>query len=289
MAIIDYHLVQNGLYAKLSPSSRILIPVLSTLCDNYTGEIPAKQAKASYLALKAGLTSKSVRAALKELAKDQYKIVALEMGSGRISSIQYRPVVRLAKQNSTKQVTSTALPSKPVTITEQTGNHYRFNSDLFLSETPPESAETQPSPNLASDLLFLNNRFKLTTTDLPVPKMLIKAMISRHGSEVVVKVISGMEKKFAAGEEIDNPGAYFRKCCLNGWEPSSKAIQEKEKLAERKAREKERQEKQDQDRQAMAAQIEEERNDPERMARVAAIQAEFWKNFDSTATQEAAG
>ncbi len=279
MAIIDYHLVQNGLYAKLSPSSRILIPVLSTLCDNYTGEIPAQQARASYLALKAGLTPKSVRAALKELAQDTYKIVALKTTPGHPPSIQYRPVVRLAKQESPGSVT----------ITDQLGNGYRASSDITTPEIPQEPAETQPSEEMAQSLLFFKQPDKLTTTGLPVSKMLIKSMISRHGSEVVVKVISGMEKKIAAGEKIDNPGAYFRKCCLNGWEPSSKAIQEKEKLAERKAREKEQQEKQDQDRQAMAAQIEEERNDPEKMAKVAAIQAKFWENFDSTATQEAAG
>ena len=42
MAIIDYHLVHNGQYANLSPSARILIPVLSTLCDNITGAMKHK-------------------------------------------------------------------------------------------------------------------------------------------------------------------------------------------------------------------------------------------------------
>ena len=277
MAIIDYHLVQNGLYAKLSPSSRILIPVLSTLCDNYTGEIPAKQARASYLALKAGLTPKSVRAALKELAQDSYKIVALKTTIGHPPSIQYRPVIRLAKQNNAGSVTNTDL----------LGNHYRASTESTTPENPQELAETQSSEEMAQSLLFFKQPVKLTTTGLPVPKMLIKSMIQRYGSEVVVKVISGMEKKIAAGENIDNPGAYFRKCCLNGWEPSSKAIQEKEKRTEREAREKERQERQRQLHDEHSQRVAQEQADPDTMARIKAVQNSFWENT-ATATQEAA-
>ncbi len=114
-------------------------------------------------------------------------------------------------------------------------------------------------------------------------------MIARHGKVVVSKVISGMEKKIAAGESIENPDAYFRSCCQNGWEPTSKNLQEKAKQAEREAREKERQERERQSRAELEERIRQEQADPEVMKRIAEAQAKFWDNLDSAPASATSG
>lgn len=272
MAIIDYLDVTSMRYAALTLPAKALIPVLATLADKKTGLIPPHHSKLDAIAAFTGISYNATRAGLQVL-HDTNRI-SLSIVKGHPARIIYLPVAQFSTRAGSPRG-------------GELGPHEVESQDLlnFAPDTLPDSENQE-----RQDPCSLNRPFKQkTTTALPVPKMLIKAMISRHGSDVVVAVISGMEKKIAAGEEIDNPGAYFRKCCQNGWEPSSKAIEEKEKIAEQRKREKERQAKQDQEQKALAAQIEKERNDPEAQARVAAAQAEFWNRLDSTSVAVTSG
>lgn len=276
MAIIDYSLIRSGKYSSLSPSAKALIPVLSTLCDNFTGAIPEKDSKARVLASYAGISIRSVQDALLELSGDTYKIVSMDTHSGRPPSIQYLPVIQISKLwSQAQEVGNGCRPEDP-----KLGNGCRGDTPLSPPENPPQPPSSQAIPTTAISLLPLNNK-DLTTTKLPVPKILIKEMISAHGPGVVVKVISGMEKKAAAGEIIEYPGAYFRRCCANGWEPTSKAIQDKEKAGARRAAAAAAEADHRLLQEEHALKVRQEQADPAAQARISHVQEEFWATLDA--------
>ena len=97
IAIIDYHAIRSRQYAQLLPSARILIPVLSILCDRWCGAITPENSKATTLGKYAGLGAKAVRAGL--LGLDSAGVITSERQSGRPPSIQYLPPLHVARKN----------------------------------------------------------------------------------------------------------------------------------------------------------------------------------------------
>jgi hypothetical protein len=264
MAVIDYSDVTSLRYAKLSPSAKALIPVLATLADKQSGLLPQRFSKLQVLATFAGISPRSTGPALQKL--HDTKRISLSITHGHPAQIIYLPIAQFSSRAG--EATISSLERQPLPLQDQL---------IFSPDQPPDSQnQERQDPCLNS----LSKQFK-TTTGLPVPKILIKEMIRTHGASVVVKVISGMEKKAAAGEEIENPGAYFRQCCQNGWEPTSKNIQEKEKRAEQEARAKERQTHEKEAQEAHLLHVQQEQSDPDVQKRIRAAQDDFWKNLDT--------
>ena len=263
MAVIDYNDVTSLRYAQLSLSAKALIPVLATLADKHSGLLPERLSKIKALAAFAGISPKSTRTALQVL-HDTSRI-SLATSKGHPARIIYLPIAQFSSK------------AGSVTITYPDRQPLPTHDLLNITPDPPTDSAKSERQDPCSNSLF--KQFK-TTTGLPVSKMLIKSMISRHGSSVVVKVISGMEKKSAAGEKITSPDAYFRRCCMEGWEPTSKNIQEQESRAQREARENERRAQENEAYEAHRLRIEQQQNDPEAQKRIQAAQDEFWANID---------
>lgn len=127
--------------------------------------------------------------------------------------------------------------------------------------------------------LFLTTEEITTTEQIAVDAVddkLIQQMVTKHSSEDVVVVLSAMGSMIQLNSNcFDNPSAYFRRCCENGWIPTNKSLQETEKRKERKARVREEQERSRQEHDEMKRKIAQEQNDPEVMARIKAVQEAF--------------
>lgn len=256
MAVIDYRYVRDGHYAKLYKPARILIPVLATLANRETGAIPPETSTARELGRLAGLSERTVREAL--LALKTAKIIALKSGSGRIPSIQYRPPLQIPKK-----VNPTAL----------SGQKDRFQPELQTA--PPPAPHT--SPQERQEPCSSNYSFKEeTTTPLPVPKSLIKLMIKEHGPDVVVRIIKGMEE--IGG--IENPGAYFRRCCEKGWIPTSKKARARMETTASDLRTKAAQEKRLKENDENFVLVMKQHDDPAIQAKIAKCQQDFWDAYD---------
>ena len=89
-------LVQNGLYAKLSPSAKVLIQVLDALANKETGLIPAHHSKLDTLAAFAGISRNATRTAL-QLLHDT-NLISLSTTQGHPARIVYLPIVQLSTQ-----------------------------------------------------------------------------------------------------------------------------------------------------------------------------------------------
>lgn len=288
MAIIDYHSIKSGIFAKLTKSSKILIPVLSCLCDDWDGSLSPEHSKHHILALYAGLSISSIQRALKEL--QEKGIIAIETQSGRPASIQYLPQLKLSAKNQ-----KDSSPTAPANI----GSYHWWNelhndqkprsqlptsqlnlghSDRPLLEkippqTPPDkepvSVGTLPAPNDSPK--SLNNK----QTAL-VPRSLIKTWWPLKGPKFVMSVLREMEKK---NGEIKDPAAYFVTCCKNNWVPSSKKAERE--LAAEAAREErtlyEEAERQRWEREKQS--VITEQADPDAQERIKAIQKDFWENM----------
>ncbi len=180
-----------------------------------------------------------------------------------------------------------------LTVTYRTGesddrtreSHYRTgesvkefdNSEEETPQTPAITDENQERHESCS--LFLTTEERTTTEQIAadaVADKLVQQMVTKHSSEDVVVVLSAMGSMMKSDPDcFDNPSAYFRRCCENGWIPTNKSIQETEKRNERKARVREEQERSRQEHDEMKRRIAQEQNDPEVMARIKAVQAEF--------------
>ena len=267
MAIIDYTDVISLRYAQLSLPAKALIPVLATLADKKTGLLPERQSKLDVLAAFAGISRNATREALQVLHNT--KRISLSLVHGHPARIIYLPIAQFSSRAGDP-------PPAPLEI-----HDVDLQDQLnFAPDQPPDSPD-QERQDPCSNSLF--KQFKTTTET--IPKIVIKEMISEHGVSVVVDVISGMKKKAEAGEEIENPGAYFRRCCTQGWVPTSKAIQEKEKRQQSQAREKELQTLKEEAQEILSKRIEHEQNDPEAQKRIKAAQANFWSNINADSEQ----
>ena len=264
MAIIDYSDVTSLRYAQLTPSAKALIPVLATLSDKKTGLLAAYHSKLTTLASFAGISYNATRAALQVL-HDTNRI-SLDIVHGHPPRIVYLPIAQFSTRAGSPTIGG--LDLQPL---ENQGL-------LNFAPEPRPDRQNQERHDSCSNSLF--KQYK-TTTAASIPKKVIKDMLTQHGERVVVEVISGMEKKAEAGEEIENPGAYFRRCCGQGWVPTSTNIQEREKRAQGEAREKERKRQEQEVQESLSRRIEQEQNDPEAQKRIRAEQAKLWSNLNA--------
>lgn len=104
-------------------------------------------------------------------------------------------------------------------------------------------------------------------------------MILDYGATVVVSVLSGMKKMEGS---IDNPAAYFRKCCLENWVPTNKKIRDEEAARVRIKRRDELQEERDRETDAHHRRIEAENDDPDIQDRIKRVQQQFWANHNAS-------
>lgn len=262
MAIIDYADVRSLRYAKLTPSAKALIPVLATLADNVTGRLSRKDSKIHTLKTYTGISRNSIRSGLRKLAKS--KIISLERSQGQTAEITYLPITHYSATNPDPNLTNGWLRhNQPLVKLENKKNAVDPRHDSPKSERQlPCSLNT-----------VLNTK---TTTEATLPKSLIKEMIAKHGSSVVVPIYSELERmRKDDPQAIQNPGAYFRACCEKNWIPTSKTIQEKKLLMESREKARAAQDETDLEREERRQMIEAERNDPEAMKRIKAVQLSF--------------
>jgi len=262
MAIIDYHSVKSLIFASLKPCSRILIPVLSCLCDDWDGSLSPEHSKHEVLALYSGLATSSVKVALHEL--HDKGIISIDAKRGRPASIQYIPQLKLSAKG-----------SRSSAILHQKVADNRL--PLFSKESPQNPVI--PGQNQNGKILALNDspkRFKKQTqTIVPadlVGHSLVKHWIAIKGGHFVTSVLVEMGKK---NGEIQDHSAYFVSCCRNGWIPTTiKAARErKEKEKRKKRQEREREEKIHW--QETCQTVQAEQNDPAVQSRISKVCDDF--------------
>lgn len=261
MAIIDYHSIKSLKFAKLSRSSRILIPVLSCLCDDWDGSISRENSKHHVLAMYAGLSIASIKRALKELKANA--IISIQTQSGRPASIQYLPQLKLSAkmQRSSQRPTYLAHSELPLRFPEAT---------LTPVDKEPVSYGTDVA-ELTSSNQRLKNRQAPDIADL-VGHALVKRWIGLRTGDFVTSVLLNMGKK--NGEIQDYPG-YFVSCCRNNWVPSSKKA-EREAAAEAARQERTLYEEAETQRwERIRQSVITEESDPEAQARIRNIQETF--------------
>lgn len=208
MAIIDYHSIKSLIFAKLTKPSRILIPVLSCLCDDWDGSLSPEHSKHHILAMYSGLGIASIKRALKELQEKD--IIFTQTQQGKPASIYYIPQFQLSAKNSKH---SSQRATFPLNIA---------HSELpFLEKTPPQTP-INTEPDKAGTILPLNDSPKSLKNNKQtaiVPRSLIKTWWPIKGPKFVMSVLREMEKK---NGEIKDPAAYFATCCKKGWIPTSR-------------------------------------------------------------------
>lgn len=219
MAIIDYHSIKSLTYAKLKPCSRILIPVLSCLCDDWDGSLSPEHSKHHILAMYSGLSISSIQAALQELREKD--IISTLTQRGKPASIQYIPATILsAKSEKHRQ-------RLPISY-QKVGNGYRPNPPKIPPQTPAPTGEKENGKNLAlndspkikeqqpTDVAFLNNQFlnkqdpKIVLLAELIGHALVKQKMAQKGSAFVVDLLKAISGRKG---EIDDPAAYFVSCC----------------------------------------------------------------------------
>lgn len=279
MAIIDYNSIHSGAYAKLSLSAKALIPVLSTLCDDWSGALSPEDSKHARLAALSGLSVKSVKRALPALAATD--IISIVTQSGKPASIQYLPQVRFSKQGGVNSTPRSQSPTTQVTESYQVGHYDLPPIDDNQPQTPTVTAQNKNGKNVA-----LNNRSNNglkqqqpasasqngTSAASKVRESLIKHMRKEHGYRLVNDILDAM--KFLNGE-VENPNAFFNYFCSRGIVPTYKSIQERKKAIEAAQR---RQDAQAEAQRSFNAKVEEfkrERADREAQARVKKHQEEI--------------
>ena len=260
MAIIPYHSIRSLIFAKLTRSSRILIPVLSCLCDDWDGSLSPEHSKHHVLAMYAGLGVASIKRALKELSEKG--IITTQTQQGKPASIYYTPQVELSAKTS-----------------KHSSQRATFSLNIAQSELPfpakiPPQTPTPVSEKQPGTILPLNDSpksLKNKQTAL-VPRSLIRTWWPIKGPKFVMSVLREMEKK---NGEVKDPAAYFATCCKNGWVPTSK--QRERELAAEAAREERTlyeqagAERWEREKQSIMA----EHDDPELQARIRTIQNDF--------------
>jgi hypothetical protein len=126
---------------------------------------------------------------------------------------------------------------------EATGESFKATGESLTDESvnppdPPQSpAVTDTNPDWQDPCSLFLTTEELTTTAHTaaeeIPEDLLELMISKHGSEKVVVTLGAMGNMLEASPDcFDNPSAYFRQCCDNGWVPTNKAVQDREKKRE---------------------------------------------------------
>jgi len=261
MAVIDYHGVRSGAYAKLTLSAKALIPVLATLADNVTGTLTSKESKINNLKELTGISRNAVRSALKNLAKS--KQISVEGSQGHPAQITYLPILNFTQN----QEAGYPLSGQLANLSE--------DSQLFKKNAiDPRHDLPKPERQIPCSLnTVLNTK---TTTGPVLQKSLIKDMIAKHGSDVVVPIVFGMNDILEADPQaIKNPGGYFRACCEQNWVPTSKTIQEKKLIMESRERARAAQDAADAKEEKRRQQIRKEQNDPEAQKRIQAVQLSF--------------
>lgn len=260
MAIIDYDDITSMRFATLNLPAKALIPVLATISDKETGLVPSRLSKLGYIAGLTGISIRATQDALQEL-HDTNRI-SLTRVHGHPATIIYQP---------TAQFSSRAGEAGPASLER----HVMPHQDLlnFATDTLTDSEKARTATSL---LLNSSENSKTTTDALPVEKSLIKAMIDKHGSSVVVEIISAMEEiQKEDPANIKSPGAYFRACCEKNWVPTMKTIQEKKLVRESREKARAAQDAADADQAKRRQMIKAQRNDPEVMKRIKASQLSF--------------
>ena len=261
MAIIDYHSIKSLTFAKLTRSSRILIPVLSCLCDDLDGSLSKEHSKHHVLALYSGLATSSVKIALQELSRSN--IISIQTTTGHPAAIIYIPAATLnltsrnslASRSSATQLADSQLPLYP--------------------ETPPQTPEDKEPDSVGTPFALNDSPKSLKNKQTAlVPRSLIRTWWPIKGPKFVMSVLTEMEKK---NGEIKDPAAYFASCCKNGWIPTSKKA-EKEAAAEAAREKRTLYEQAEQQRwERIRQSVITEEADPDAQERIKAIQDNFWK------------
>lgn len=260
MAIIDYSDILNLGYAKLSLPAKALIPVLATLADKNTGLLPQRFSKLDVLATFTGISRSAIQQAL--LLLDKTKRISYSPLHGHPARILYQPISNFSSHAG--EVRPTSLERYDVPL----------QTELTLSpEQPPKPPEQERQDPCSNTSL---KQFK-TTTD-SIPKRVLRDMILNYGATVVVSVLSGMKKMEGT---IDNPAAYFRKCCLENWVPTNKKIRLEEAARVRLQIQNEAQEHQNRERDAHHRRIEAENDDPDVQDKIKRVQQQFWTRVNA--------
>lgn len=269
MAIIDYHSIKSLIFAKLSRSSRILIPVLSCLCDDWDGSLSREHSKHHILAMYSGLSIASIKRALKELKEKG--IISIETQSGKPASIQYIPQLNLSAKT---QKGSSQRPTS-----EQEVAHDELPLlEKIPPQTPPDKEPEADGMSFAPNDSSLFNKQQpkiLAITDL-VGHTLVKQKIGEKGSAFVVGVLKAMSGR---NGEIQDPPAYFVSCCSKDVIPWTRAQKAEARATQKRQRRELYQEAADQRWERERQSVITEQNDPEVQARVQAIQATFLESM----------
>lgn len=260
MAIIDYTDIHSLRYAKLTLPAKALIPVLATISDKTTGLVPSEHSKLNYIAALTGMSYNATREGL-QLLHDT-KRIDFSIVQGHPPRIIYLPTAQFSSKAGSPPEGELAL-------------HQEENQESLNLTVKPLYDYSKEERQLPCSLNTPDLNIK-TTTALTLSKKLVKEMIAKHGDSVVVSIISGMEEiQKSDPDAISSPGAYFRACCKKGWVPTTKNSQEKKLLQESREKARAAQDAADLEQEKRRQMIKAERNDPEVMKRIKAVQLSF--------------
>ncbi len=241
---IDPAFVLSDTFRNWPLETKATFTVCAALGNYLTGEFHHATAT---IANHANLSTRAVRRSLKRMeAADQ-----LTINGTRKRSFIYNFAaavtawLREQKEKKYREVEATVAESDgqqtlDLTVTYRTGESVHrtgesVNESGIPGEIPPQTPvipdENQGRHNPCS--LFLTTEELTTTAQAAaevVPDALVEQMVTRHGKEDVVVTLSAMRNMMQINPDcFSNPPAYFRRCCENGWIPTNKDIQDREK------------------------------------------------------------
>lgn len=238
MAFIDYHHIWSGNFAKLKPSSKILLHVISGICNGITGEFFHSVETLAHLA---GISQRSVQYALHELQSQDPPIISREPRPGHSDEKVHLPTLRFTQNAFSGQERGATDAPGAATDAPEGCNHF-----TPLNNNP-------------------NNKDLKTTAAHRIAPALIAAMTEQYGASIVQKVVVAMR---SMDGEVENANAYFRRCCQRGWIPTSSKAKKKAQDEERKKAAQDRREERRQEQERREEQFRRESQDPEVQARI---------------------
>jgi hypothetical protein len=242
MAFIDYTFIWSGKFAQLKPSSRILLHVITAVCNDKTGEFYHGVETLAHLS---GLSERATRYALRELESHDPPIISAQLRPGKPDLKVHLPTVRHCHQRG-------ATDAPPVLRGATDAPRGANNDTRGGQQMPPKNNKEQ-------------QELKTTTAADRISPDLIKSMTDIYGADIVSRVVVAMQ---SMDGEVRNANAYFRVCCEKNWTPTSKKARQKEEQKARKEAARERQEQEDREWQETRDQVLREAEDPEAQERI---------------------
>jgi hypothetical protein len=240
MAFVDHHFIWSGKYAKLKPSSRILLHVITGVCNHQTGEFYHSVETLAHLS---GISERATRYALRELESQKPPIISSEPRAKQADRKVHLPTARFTDQ--AKGANDSTMGANIDTRRGQ--------------QMPPNNRKQQQT--------------KTTTAADRISPSLIAELSEIYGAKAVLGVVVSMR---SMDGEVKNANAYFRTCVTKGWIPTSAKARKKQKELERKRAAERRREEREKERRDLEARIAREAADPQAQKR---IQTEMDKIF----------